>query len=108
MVRLTMIAATGEETTLDAAAGQTLMEAVTRAGVEGMIGECGGNCACGTCRFHPDAAWRDRLGTISAIEQDMLEFTGDPEPGVRLACRIVVTEALDGLVARLPASQYSG
>lgn len=108
MVKVTMISATGQPTTVEAREGQTLMEAVTRAGVDGMVGECGGNCACGTCRFYPDAAWQGRLGPMSDIERDMIEFTEDAEPGVRLACRIRVTADLDGLVARLPESQYAG
>lgn len=105
MVKVTMIEPDGEAKSFDAKVGQNLMEAATRNGIEGIIGECGGNCACGTCRFYPDGEWRERLGPISEIEQDMLDDTGDAEEGVRLACRIAVTEQLEGLVARLPVSQ---
>ena len=106
MVKITLVEPNGETKCFDAPIGQNLMEAATKHGVEGIVGECGGNCVCGTCRFYPAAEWQDRLGAMSEIERDMLEFTGDAEPGVRLACRIAVTPQLDGLVGRLPASQY--
>ena len=105
-MKITFVQPSGDAAIVDAALGQTLMEAGTKNGVDGIVAECGGNCTCGTCRIYPDAAWQDRLGAISDIERDMLEFCDDPEPGVRLSCRIAVTEALDGLVVRVPESQY--
>lgn len=106
MARVTFIEADGDETAVEARPGQSLMEAAVKSGVNGIAADCGGNAACGTCRIYPVAAWRDRLAPIRAIEQDMLEFTGDAEPGVRLACQIRVSDELDGLVVRLPASQH--
>jgi 2Fe-2S ferredoxin len=41
----------------------------------------------------------------SAIEQSMLDFAKDVEPNSRLSCQIKVTDALDGLVVRMPESQ---
>ncbi len=38
----------------------------------------------------------------------MLDMTAAPrEPHSRLSCQIVLAPELDGLVARLPATQYS-
>ena len=43
----------------------------------------------------------------SADELAMLEMTAAPrEPRSRLSCQIVLGPELDGLVARLPATQY--
>ena len=106
MVKITFVEADGEETVVDARADQTIMEAATKNGVRGIAADCGGNCACGTCRIYVDPSWRAAMGEISEIEKEMLEFSGDPEPGVRLSCRIGVIDALDGLVVRLPASQH--
>jgi 2Fe-2S ferredoxin len=39
------------------------------------------------------------------MELPMLDASGDTTPGVRLACQITVTAALDGLILRTPASQ---
>jgi ferredoxin, 2Fe-2S len=47
------------------------------------------------------------MGPAAPDESAMLEMTASPrEPGSRLACQITLTEALRGLVVRLPASQY--
>jgi 2Fe-2S ferredoxin len=54
-----------------------------------------------------DAAWRDRLVPPDTDEQSMLDFTAAPrEANSRLSCQLVLTEALDGLTVRLPATQY--
>jgi 2Fe-2S ferredoxin len=108
MAAITIIGFDGTTRTFEARPDRNLMEEATRCGVQGIVGECGGNCACGTCRFYPAPEWRERLGEMSVIEREMLEFTEDSEPGARLACRIVVGEDMDGLCARLPGSQYSG
>ena len=36
----------------------------------------------------------------------MLECAVDPMPNSRLSCQITVTDELDGLVVRLPESQF--
>jgi ferredoxin, 2Fe-2S len=40
------------------------------------------------------------------METDMLECAVDVRPTSRLSYQIAVTEALDGLIVELPASQY--
>jgi 2Fe-2S ferredoxin len=40
------------------------------------------------------------------VETQMLEFVLDPQPNSRLSCQVVVDDNLDGLVVRLPASQF--
>ena len=48
-----------------------------------------------------------RLPPPGADEAAMLEMTAAPrEPDSRLSCQIVLDPELDGLVARLPATQY--
>jgi len=47
-----------------------------------------------------------KLPEIDPTENDMLECTVSPrEENSRLSCQIKVTEALDGLVVRLPETQ---
>jgi 2Fe-2S ferredoxin len=36
----------------------------------------------------------------------MLDFADDVKPNSRLCCQIRVTDALDGLVVRIPESQH--
>ncbi len=106
MARITFIEADGGLTVVEARSGQTVMEAAVKNDVRGIAADCGGNCACGTCRIYPEPAWQDRLGEITKIEAEMLDFSEDPEVGVRLSCRIMVTEELDGLVVRMPETQH--
>ena len=52
--------------------------------------------------------WTDRVGPPETdAERDMLECAAEEaQPNSRLSCQITVTEALDGLVVRLPVAQY--
>jgi 2Fe-2S ferredoxin len=106
MVKITFIDADGKHNVIDARLGQTIMEAAVKNDVAGIAADCGGQCACGTCRIYPDAAWADRLGKVSGIEAEMLEFSEDSHAGVRLSCQIAVSDDLDGLTLHLPRSQH--
>lgn len=90
---------------VEAEAGQSVMDAATGNLVPGIIGECGGCCSCATCHVYVDAPWFERLGEIDEMEAMMLEGAIDPEPDSRLGCQIVVSDELDGLTVRIPASQ---
>lgn len=103
--RITYIGTDGTARTVEAKTGSTVMEAAVRHGVPGIDADCGGGAACGTCHVHVDEAWRVLTGQPEAMEQAMIDFASDPSPGSRLSCQIKVTEALDGLVVRLAASQ---
>jgi 2Fe-2S ferredoxin len=40
------------------------------------------------------------------MEADMLDFAFDVRDESRLSCQIKVTDALDGLILRVPAKQF--
>jgi 2Fe-2S ferredoxin len=40
------------------------------------------------------------------MEESMLDFAEEVEPNSRLSCQIRVSDALDGLIVRLPANQH--
>ncbi len=105
MVAITFIGADGSSHTIDASEGRSLMENAVAGDIEAIYAECGGNAYCGTCRVYVDPAWRAVTGEATELEFPMFEATGDESPGVRLACQIPVTAALDGLVVTTPASQ---
>jgi ferredoxin, 2Fe-2S len=87
--------------------GQSLMAAAVAADVDGIAADCGGMLTCATCHVHVDEAWASRLPAPDADEQAMLAFTAcASSPTSRLSCQITLTADLDGLTARLPASQY--
>ena len=63
-------------------------------------------CSGATCHCYVDEDWFDKVGPPEGGEQMMLEMVPAPEPTSRLSCQIKVTDELDGLVVRLPVSQY--
>ncbi len=86
--------------------GTSVMQGALNNMIDGIVADCGGTCSCATCHCYVDEAWMDKVPPVSEIEQDMLECVLDPQPNSRLSCQITVTEDLDGLVVRLPESQY--
>jgi 2Fe-2S ferredoxin len=106
MPKITFIAFDGTRSTLDVPAGTTLMRAATDNRVNGIDGDCGGNCACATCHVYIDPAWAERLGARTAPEEDMLNLVADLRDSSRLACQINIDDTLDGLVVELPESQH--
>lgn len=108
MVKITYIEANGDKQIVDATPGQSLMQAATRAAVPGILADCGGAAACGTCRIYvDDANYRAKMPPRSEMEDAMIEFHDDAEPHVRLACQIQVVEEFDGMVLRMPENQHS-
>lgn len=90
---------------VDAVSGSTVMETAVRNSVPGILGECGGACACATCHVYIDDAWVDAVGDPEPMEEDMLDFALDVRPNSRLSCQIRVRDDLDGLVVHTPARQ---
>lgn len=86
--------------------GSSVMQGAVDNMVEGIVAECGGACACATCHCYVDEAWLEKTGGPSDTEKDMLEMVLDLQPNSRLSCQIQVTDELDGLVVRVPESQY--
>jgi len=74
--------------------------------VPGIDGDCGGECACGTCHVYIDSLWLDRLDAVGDAEASMLSFADAARPNSRLACQIRVSSELDGLVVGLPDGQH--
>lgn len=106
MIRLTFIAATGEEQVVDAKPGHSVMESAVKNNVAGIAADCGGALSCATCRIYVSEPWRDKLAPPTEMEQSTIEFSEDTTPGLRLSCQIKVTPELDGLVVHTPESQH--
>ena len=87
----------------------TVMEGARDNNIPGIEADCGGACACSTCHVYVDAAWIDRLPPREAMEEDMLDFAWEPDPELsRLTCQLKVSDALDGLIVRMPEKQIDG
>ena len=106
MVKITYIECDGTAHAIDAKPGRSMMKNAVINRVPGIVGECGGNTRCGTCRIYVDAEWLAKMDAPRADELDMIDFAGDTTLGVRLSCQIEVTEAMEGLSVRMPKSQY--
>lgn len=102
MPRLTFVTLDGESHDIEAETGLSVMEAATRGGIEGILADCGGACACATCHIYVDPQWLDKLPPKSEVEADMLDCTDDPRPNSRLACQIPITAQLDGMILYVP------
>lgn len=106
MAEITYVEPSGDPVTVDVPDGWSLMQGATANGVNGIIGECGGSCACATCHCYVDA---DRLAEFPApgeSELAMLETAAAPRlPNSRLACQLKASPELDGLVVTLPETQ---
>jgi ferredoxin, 2Fe-2S len=106
MAKITFTQPDGTQQSVEAQTGSTVMEAAKRDAIAGIEAECGGACACATCHVYVDAAWAEKVGKPSSMEEDMLDFAFDVRPESRLSCQIKVSDALDGLVLRVPEKQF--
>ena len=103
--KVTYIAFNGAVHPVDVPVGRSLMEGAVGANVPGIDGDCGGAAACATCHIYVPPDWQAMMQPRSILETDMLECAEDVSGDSRLSCQIAMSEALDGLVVRLPASQ---
>jgi len=101
MPRVTFIEPSGARREIDAQAGDTLLT-IAHANKVAIEGACEGVMACSTCHVIVEPEWADRLKPPSTEEDDMLDLAWGVTKHSRLGCQIVLTDALDGLVVRLP------
>ena len=106
MAKITYIEFDGTEHTIDVKNGLSVMEGAIKNNVPGIDADCGGACACATCHVYVDEAWREKVGPPNAMEESMLDFAENVAANSRLSCQIKVSDALDGLVVRMPESQH--
>jgi 2Fe-2S ferredoxin len=100
---MTFIERNGAAREVDAPAGLSVLEVAHKHGID-IEGACEGSLACSTCHVIVDAAWFPKLATPTEDEEDMLDLAFGLEKTSRLGCQIVITDALDGLVVKLPAA----
>lgn len=105
MPRIIFIQHDGSERSVEARSGQSVMQAAVDALVPGILADCGGCCTCATCHAYVDPAWLERVPPAGADEAIMVDCAMHVEANSRLTCQIEVSDALDGLVVRLPPSQ---
>ncbi len=106
MPKVTYVQPDGARETFDIASGKSLMLGAQSNGVEGILGECGGQAMCATCHVYVDSKDLDTLPTMSEDEEAMLEDTAsERKPTSRLSCQLEASDDLDGIVVYLPEEQ---
>ena len=106
MAKITYVEHGGKEHVIEVATGLTVMEGARDNGIRGIEADCGGACACSTCHVYVADEWVEKIPAKDSMEEDMLDFAYEPNPVTsRLTCQIKVTDALDGLVVKLPEKQ---
>ena len=105
MPKITYIEHNGKSHTTEVAKELSVMEGALQNNIPGIDADCGGACACATCHVYVDEKWFDKLQKKEDAEQDMLDMAFEPKKFSRLACQIVATDELDGLVVKMPSKQ---
>ena len=101
MPKLTVVTRAGEERTVEAIDGLSLMEAIRDNGFDELLALCGGCCSCATCHVHVDDEFLAMLPPMTADEDDLLDSSDDRDAGSRLSCQIPFVDELDGLKVRI-------
>jgi 2Fe-2S ferredoxin len=106
MAKITFIDAAGTSRVVEGKTGMSVMETAIKNNVPGIDADCGGACACATCHVYVDAAWIEKVGRPSGMEQSMLDFAENVRDTSRLSCQIRIRDDLDGLTVTTPESQH--
>ena len=102
MIGVKFVGADGSTTTeAQAEVGAILLEVAQGAG-QPLEGTCEGQMACSTCHVIVAAEDFAKLPRASEDEEDMLDLAAGVQRYSRLACQIVLTDALDGMTVRIP------
>lgn len=105
MVSVIFVTAEGAKVTAHADAGARLLEVAQNAGMP-LEGTCEGQMACSTCHVIVSPEWFGKLPEASMDEEDMLDLAAGVSRTSRLSCQIELTDALDGIVVRIPGLSH--
>ncbi len=103
MPKLVVVNRAGEEKTVEAAAGLSVMEALRENGFDELLALCGGCCSCATCHVYVDPSFADKVSPMSEDENDLLESSDHRNAMSRLSCQLHMSDALDGLKVTIAA-----
>ena len=106
MPEVTYVESDGTEHRIDVPVGVSVMQGAVNHMIPGIEGDCGGLCACGTCHVYLSERWSANCEPPDELEEGILEFAFGVDERSRLSCQIEMSEALEGLVVRLPERQY--
>ncbi|MEY3731966.1 MAG: hypothetical protein RLZZ57_2722 [Pseudomonadota bacterium] len=102
MPKMVFVERDGTRKEVEAPLGLSVLEIAHRNSVD-IEGACEGSLACSTCHVIVDGEWFGKLTKPTEDEEDMLDLAFDLQETSRLGCQLIMTDALDGLVVKLPA-----
>ena len=101
MIRVRFIGLDGTVREAVASPGDRLLEVAQNDG-QPLEGTCEGQMACSTCHVIVAAEDFAKLPPPTEDEEDMLDLAAGATRTSRLACQIILSDALDGLTVRIP------
>ncbi|MFL4478971.1 2Fe-2S iron-sulfur cluster-binding protein [Paeniglutamicibacter sp. ORCA_105] len=106
MPTITFAQATGESTEVTVEEGTSLMRAAVTNGIEGIVGECGGQAMCATCHVYVRPEFAAELPSVSDDEDEMLDCTtAERTDASRLGCQVTMSGSLATIVVDVPSDQ---
>lgn len=90
MGNLIVIDRSGQEHSLQATQGLSVMEAIRDNGLDELLALCGGCCSCATCHVYVDPDYEHRFGPMTDDENDLLDSSDHRKSTSRLSCQLVV------------------
>ena len=103
MPRMVFVERDGSRREVEAPLGLSVLEIAHKNDID-IEGACEGSLACSTCHVIVDPDWYELLKEATEDEEDMLDLAFGLTHTSRLGCQIRMSEALDGLVVKLPAA----
>ena len=97
MPTLIVVNRDGSEASVEAKAGNSVMEAIRDNGYDELLALCGGCCSCATCHIYVDPAFAGQMPNMTEDENDLLDSSDHRNDQSRLSCQIRMSDALDGL-----------
>lgn len=78
-------------------------------GIDGIVGECGGQAMCATCHVYVHSEFVDELPEPNDDEEEMLEETAAPrdEERSRLGCQLKMGTRIPSIVVDVPETQVA-
>ena len=107
MAKFTLETRNGARHEITGKNGVSLMKLIRRAGVEELVAQCGGSCACATCHVYLTLPQGTKMA-IGTGENRMLSTASHRKVNSRLACQIKFDDTFDGMEIRIAPEDATG
>ena len=102
MTKIIFVEPDGNEVTVDAQNGLSLLEVAHNNGIS-LEGACEGSLACSTCHIIVEKEFFEKLPEPSEEEEDMLDLAWGLTHTSRLGCQMIINDGLDGMKVKVPS-----